>query len=354
MKILMFVNSYMDLYHSVVNEFRSQGHEVSVIGDFFEYFDPKDVKRRGRLNDARIEKWNQSVTAYWMKFENIIAKQHDIFISLSAGGINSTAFELLDKYSPHCIKIQYCWDSFNIYDFRMIEGYFDRLFTFDIVDAQNPGWKLLPSYYKVNSKEADMVDDVYDLFLIGSNHDKRYSFVRKVLKGLKSENLNNYIKIYVPPIPHLGLNMSIDLIKTLMNFNHIHEMLFKYGYKDNKLLTRNLIGIEEYTEIMNRSKCILDDNTPGQAGLSPRFVRAMALNKKVITTNEWADRYSFVNKENVMVVDKNKPVIDADFIQKKARPSESSNIDSLELSNWVKILIGEIECPSFELNEELK
>lgn len=230
----------------------------------------------------------------------------------------------------------------------MLEGYFDKSYTFDIIDAQNPGWTLLPSFFVAKDIKPENLDEVYDLFMIGSNHDRRYSFIRKVLHAVKCQNLNLYVKIYVPPITNLCVNFMIDCIKSIKDLKHIHETLFKYGLENRHLKIDDHIGLDEYTTIMHKSKCILDDNRPRQAGLSPRFIRAMALNKKVITTNEWAHLYSFVDRKKVSIVDKENPIIDIDFIKNDEQSSISSNLDALEISNWVKILIGEKECPSFE------
>lgn len=348
MKILMFINPALNLVQPVVDELISQGHKVNVINDFFEYYDPKDVERRGRLNDRKIEIWNNSVTAYWKRHEDIIAQKYDMFISFTAWRINHTAFELIDKYSPGCVKVQYTWESFNHLDLKMIEGYFDRLLTFDILDARNPGWQLLPSFYSDKYNNAENVVSDYDLFMIGSNHDRRYSFVRKVLRSLKSENLNNFIRIYPFPSGNVVVNFAIDCVKTMLDLRNYHELLFKYGYENKELRITQQIDPDEYAEIMKRSKCILDDNYPLQSGLSPRFNWAMALNKKVITTNKWAYDYSYVNRDNVLIVDKDNPVIDPDFLKSEPHPPIQSNLGALELSNWVKILIGEVECPTFE------
>lgn len=347
MKILMFANTYLDLYQQVVDELQSQGHEMTVIKDYFEYFDPKDILRQSKLNDSKIGIWNQSVSFYWKKHEDIIANKYDMFISFNGYSINHTSFELISKYSPNCIKVLYCWDSFNYFDLKMIEGYFDKLYTFDVVDAQNSGWTLLPSFYKENGGRDINENEDYDLFLVGSDHDRRYSFVRKVLHNLKSYNLNHYIKIYVPPINNIGMNLLIDCFKFLKGNKSIHELLFKYGLENKELKITNCIDSDAFSRIMSKSKCILDDNRIGQAGLSPRFICSMAQNKKVITTNKWAYRYSFVNKDNVRIVDKDNPIIDVDFIKGKVHLSKTPIIESLELSNWVKLLIGEKMCPSF-------
>lgn len=347
MKILMFVNPYLNLCQPVVEELRTQGHDVSVIDDFFEYHDPKDMARCGRLNTKKIESWNNSVSSYWRKHEDVIARDYDLFISFNGWSINETAFELIDKYSPKCVKVQYCWDSFKFVDMRITEEFFDKLYTFDIVDAQNPGWRLLPSFF-VHKETGDKESgEEYDLFMIGANHDNRYSFVRKVLRGLKPHNLNNYIKIYVPPITNLTLNFLIDCAKSFLNFNHVHEMMFKYGFENKHLMTNAQISLDKYTEIMRKSRFILDDNRPGQAGLSPRFIRALAHRKKIVTTNKWACRYSFVDEGSVLIVDKGKPIVDIDFLKARDGYPLPPDFETLELSSWVKILTGEIECPSF-------
>ena len=76
---------------------------------------------------------------------------------------------------------------------------------------------------------------------------------------------------------------------------------------------------------------------------------ALALGKKIITTNEWAHQFSFVDRSNVMIVDKKKPVIDADFIRQPASPIKCGDFDALELSHWVRILTGEVNCLSFRI-----
>lgn len=55
MNILMFINQYIDLIDPVIRELESQGHIVTVIHDFFEYYDPKDVVRRDRLENRNLE-----------------------------------------------------------------------------------------------------------------------------------------------------------------------------------------------------------------------------------------------------------------------------------------------------------
>lgn len=346
----MFTSPGYNLFEPVVEALRSQGHDVTVIFGDGDSDDPRMLDRRIKLSKKRIQGWKDRLDSYWKKQENIVAKGYDIFISLSGSSFDETSFRLIEKYSPGIEKVIFTWDSFNFFDFRQMERFFDRKYTFDIVDAENPGWKLLPSFYVRNDEQRDRVENEYDVFMIGSNHDRRYTFIRKILPVLKSNGLNSYIKIVSPYQSWKSLNFVIDCIKTLYIRGHFSELLFSYGYTDRELRLYDPVGLEEFTDIMNRSKCILDDNRESQAGLSPRFIRAVALGKKIITTNEWAYQFSFVDKNNVMIVDKKKPALDIDFIRQPARLTQSKDFEALELSNWVRILTGEVDCPSFRAN----
>ena len=345
----MFISPGFNLFEPVVETLKSQGHDVAVIPGYGDADDPRMLDRRIKLNDKRIQNWKDRLDTFWRKQEQIIAKGYDIFMSLNGTSFGETAFRLIEKYSPGIEKVLFTWDSFNFYDFRQMEQFFDRLYTFDIVDAENPGWRLLPSFYVRKDQGNRRAESEYDVFMIGSNHDRRYTFIRKIMPVLKANGLNSYIKIVSPVQNWKSLSFAVDCIKTLYIRGYVPELLFSYGYIDRDLRQDEPVGLDEYTEIMNRSKCILDDNRALQAGLSPRFIRALALGKKIITTNEWAHKFSFVDKSNVMIVDKEKPVIDVDFIRHPAKPIKCEDFDALELSHWVRILTGEVDCPSFKI-----
>lgn len=344
----MFITHYLNLCEPVVEALKRQGHEVAVIQGYSDGDDPRMLDHRIKISEKRIDSWKRRLDAFWKRHEEVIAKGYDLFISLNGTSINGTAFELIEKYSPGIEKVMFTWDSFNFYDYRQIEQYFDRPYTFDIVDAETSGWNLLPPFYvKKDVEKAEGRND-YDVFMIGTNHDMRYTFIRKIMPVLKSNGLTYYIKIMSPRLHWKSINFAVDCVKSLYIPGYYAETLFTYGYVDKELMIHEAVGLDKYTDIMSRSKCILDDNRPLQAGLSLRFIRALALGKKLITTNQWAHQFSFVDKDTVMIVDKKKPVIDVDFIRKPSKPILNKDFEALEVSNWVKILTGEMKCPKFK------
>lgn len=347
MKILLFITPYLNLCQPIIDELRSQGHDITILKDPVYPNDPT-LRKKKSISENDFVKWNNKVTLYWEENKFLVSKRFDVFISINGISLNETAFQLINKYSPNILKVMYVWDSFNYRNFRILENNFDKLYTFDVLDAKKSKWQLLPSFY-IDHPEIINSKPKYDISLIGTNHDGRYSFIRKLLPFIKSEKLTYYIKIFVRPNQHNIKGFIKDGLMMVLRPKTFHDFLFKYNLENNDLKIEKMIEYSEYQDIMMSSNCIIDDNRPNQAGLSPRFIRAVALNKKIITTNQWVYQYSFVNRDNVMIIDKKNFKLDTDFFVKEIGHYKNSNLKFLEISNWVKILIGEIEIPNFTI-----
>lgn len=341
MNIVFFYTPYLDLVLPVIEELKTQGHDVRPIPDpaFPDclYYTAKPVDRE----------WKKLVDSFWDDQFNHFDSDIDIFISFNGISIDRQILRRMKQKFPAVRRIQYVWDSFNYLHLDELIDEFDETFTFDIEDARNTsGCRLLPSFYIEPSADLKNLDIEYDCFMIGTNHDNRYGFLKSVEIDLKKYGLSKYFRLYVSK-PSLWQQCK-DLVKVLIKRMSLSEFLFIYGYADKDLLSRNVIPQDAFLRYMAKSNIILDDNRAGQAGLSPRFIKAMALNKKIMTTNPWAHNYSFVDRENVLVIDKYCPVIDYNFMTQKRTSVFPESFKMLEIKNWVKILLGQENCPSFE------
>lgn len=96
--------------------------------------------------------------------------------------------------------------------------------------------------------------------------------------------------------------------------------------------------IDETNNIIARSECILDTDIDYQAGPTPRLIWALALGKKVVTTNKNIVKIPFYNNKNIFIIDRRNPIINPNFITSKA-DDMSSVMEKYRIDNWVKILL---------------
>jgi hypothetical protein len=84
---------------------------------------------------------------------------------------------------------------------------------------------------------------------------------------------------------------------------------------------------------------LLDIHRDNQSGLSFRVFECMGLHKKLITTNFNVKEYDFYNENNILVIDANNPVIDADFFEKPYEEIPTEILEKYKLSGWVNEFI---------------
>ena len=92
----------------------------------------------------------------------------------------------------------------------------------------------------------------------------------------------------------------------------------------------------ETIRIMNDSRVLLDIAQPKQDGLSFRIYEAMALEKKIITTNKSVVTYDFYKPENIFVWQNEGTVPPKEFFTFPYSPLQASITEKYSLEHWVK------------------
>lgn len=329
------------MYKDIESEMVRIGHEVILIRDQNLGPDPYMVQNTFLVPIKKIV-WNIRSKIYW---NNIISNDERLNISfdfvfiISGVSVNMQILDYLKNKNPNLKSVFYTWDTCNYYRFDRFLSMVDICYTFDLEDViRDDRWHFLPIYCREANLELKQ-EYKYDLFTIGSCHDGRYSFLKKILPQLKANNIKYYIKIVTKPI-HLSLRDKLKIL--FLNKEErkriLEELNFSHGLENREFLSATSILDEEYQNISNSSRCVLDDQREGQSGLTARFMWALASGKKIITTNKWAYQYPFVNKEQVAIIDKETPVIPSEFLQKAIY--EKSDVREFYIKNWVTTILN--------------
>lgn len=101
------------------------------------------------------------------------------------------------------------------------------------------------------------------------------------------------------------------------------------------------IPIEQVNDIIRQSRCILDTDRASQSGTTPRVIWALALGKKVITTNRNIVRMPFFSMDAIQVIDRNHPRLDWNFVDRELDTTLliRDQLDQLRIDNWIRRLI---------------
>ena len=255
-------------------------------------------------------------------FEKVSKKKFDYVLIISPETLDYKKTLKLKKIQPSSKFILYMWDSFsNKNSFNTIQ-LFDKIISFDSRDSQKYNLNFLPLFYikDYESIRDDTNDYKYDLCITATAHSDRYVIAKKLRNQISDLGLVMFSYFYLPS------KIMYWLRKVFIK---------KYEYGDIKEFSFSFLSQQEIIKIIEQSKVVLDINHPLQYGLTSRCLEALGANRKLITTNENIKDYDFYNESNIRIVDRNSPIITADFFNSKYIKPTREIYKKYSLMNWL-------------------
>lgn len=279
------------------------------------------IRLKRSLYQVNIDKHYKNI------IENIKSKKYDYFLLIKGEVVPIFFLEFLRKENPEIVFIYYTYDSFkNNPNGRSILSYFDRRFTFDREDAIKYNLSFRPLFYAseyatVNQQECNTYK--YDLSFIGTAHSDRYSISQKLNDWCEKYNLKMF-------------NFYFSPSETLFKFKKLTDKNFK-NFDEQKISFKSL-SHTQIIGIYKDSKAILDINHPGQNGLTMRTFETLGAGRKLVTTNTDIKSYPFYNENNIYIIDRQNPELEAQFFEKEFKEIENTVYFSMSLPGWIKEL----------------
>jgi hypothetical protein len=191
--------------------------------------------------------------------------------------------------------ILYMWDSFsNKKKAKQLIPFFNKVFTFDPVDAMDFNIIFRPLFFLSAKKDEDINKEKIDISFIGTGHSDRGRIIKNIEKQCKSLGLKYYFYLYLQ-------NILVFLFYKITKKSFKGLKSSDFGYVP--------INYTDYLEIIESSRVIIDIEHPKQKGLTMRTYEVMGKEKKLITTNENMKSYDFYNDFNICIIDRNNPII---------------------------------------------
>lgn len=317
MRVLFIAPRYMDLYKNIINELNNQSIEVVYVEDR-----PQKYNYRFRYKHTFKERIRNllycfltSLTVNWKKYwkeqlKDIDNLYFDKLFVINGFSYNKSLLKLLRSYNKQITTSLYLWDNLYAYNFLYIIKDFDNCFTLDFKDSSNiQKLNFLPAFW-VQSDERSEADLMYDVFMVGTNHDDRYKIAFNAISQLKENGKTYFIKLVDKNQP------------------------------EDDIITHKFFPTVDYLNLMNQSRCILDTERPSQTGPTVRLVWALSLGKKIISTNGYMINMPFYDPKQISIIDRNNPKLDFKFIDSKTHLETSDYIIGLRIDNWIKTVLN--------------
>jgi hypothetical protein len=316
--------------------------ELRNTGAVVDYFDERPSNSVFVKGVIRLKKsiYQNEINRY---YSNILKKiegvAYNYFFVIKGEVVPTFFIEKVKLHNPNCQLIYYTWDSFsNNKNSDVILKYFDRVFTFDSDDAKKHNLYFRPLFYLNDYKQiknSRVVEDLeYDLLFLGTAHSDRYVISNTLVNWCKNNNLKAYAYYYMQA-------------KSVFMFKKFFDKSFKTI--DKKKIRFESLNLAEILELYKKTKVILDIHHPNQKGLTMRTFEALGAGKKLITTNAEIKKYRFYNDKNILIIDRDKPMVTIEFFECDSQEMSSDILDSMSIRGWLQALFVDSK-PNFWIN----
>jgi hypothetical protein len=339
-KVFFLAQTYLDLYKEIVAELERQQYDVYVFPDKIFHLDPYFRNSSFKLLKKIYSILFISRRRYW---RNAIKKiefneKYDILFSIDGCSIDKILIDHLKSINPNLKTILYLWDSNNYYNFERNFYLFNKIFTFDRIDSEHLKINHLPIFWINEETNKQAIE--YKIFFIGSMHSDRYWLIKKIMKQVAEMKIPYYIKLFVPVPTFFIVRKYITYI--LFRFKkNLEEWNVIYGKYLPSFVINHQVTTQQFNDVLKKSLCVLDTDKIGQNGLTPRFIWALAANKKIITTNKDIINYPFYSPDRILIIDRETPRIPYEFIMDPIDDTELlEGLLDLRIDNWIKTIFN--------------
>ena len=314
MKLLLITIGFYQYDLEMKSSFEKRGYDVTLFSAVAELsFAARVLRRKNRNEELRkAEKEKQKALLLMPAFDKVVV--------ICGRPLDPEIFKEFRIKQSKAEFILYLWDDVaRIENFSEIRDCFNRILTFDINDAQKYEFEFRPLYF-INGCRYDG-KKTYDLCFLGWAHSDRLTIMESIYRtGLFS-------KVYI----HI-FNSSWFVLKY-----RIRNMSKKPNL--NAYVSSKQIDTLTAAAILRESKVTVDIQHPTQNGLTMRTLESLAAQTKIITTNENILQYDFYHPDNVLVIDRTNPVINAEWVIKEWHPIEKSVVENYSIDRWASDVV---------------
>lgn len=255
-------------------------------------------------------------------------KRYDYIFFIKGESISNSIIERLRNVHPEAKIVMYYWDSIaNNHNAKGMLKSFDKVLSFDKNDCRECGMEFLPLFY-ISQYETIATKDIpqkYDLMFAGTVHSDRYELINNIVKQIEDAGGKCFTWFYFPSI--------VSFYKLKWDNPKFRKTKIK-DFQFTPMPRETLLGY--YAE----SRIQIDVQHPKQTGLTMRTMETLGAKKKIITTNTDVVNYDFYRPENVLVVNRQTPIIPKEFIETPWKEIPEDIYKKYSISSWLNTIFS--------------
>lgn len=319
-RILFFAPTFFGYEYDIKKRMETAG---AVVDMFDERGNNKNiVKALIRLNPHLIRKYIESYYEKVLNTTHSINYDYVFFLKIEAA--TKKVLEKIRLFHPEAKLYLYEFDSIQNYRHTLeLIPLFDKVWSFDRYDCDKYNLNFLPLFYNTEYAEVAAASNTfkYDTLFVGTIHSDRYHYVKAI-----ETQINEYG----------GTTCSWQYFPSILLY---YRMKFRNSYfrqnakrKDFKFTS---ISKSDLLSLIGQSRILIDSQHPKQTGLTMRTFEALGARRKLITTNPHVMEYDFYRENNVLIVDRNNPIIPLSFIKAPYEELPNEIYNKYSLSSWL-------------------
>lgn len=321
---ILFFSQYFFGYEKKIKE------KMEELGAAVDIYDERSIK--SAFDRAIIKFFPYLYTRKTRRYyENIINEvknnsyDYILFIDCEMPSIDD--LKTIKRTFPSAKLCLHLWDSLsNLKGVETKLCIFDYVTSFDKCDSERLSLIFRPLFFcddYVGKETNSTKSHRYNVSFIGTIHSDRFAVIQKVSKQISKDKFFVY--------PYLQ-----------SKFIYYFYKLTKKEFKNTKITDFCFDKIESkrIAQITNESSAVLDIQHPGQSGLTMRTLEMVGMKKKFITTNKDIVNYDFYNKKNIMVIDRENPLIESSFFDSDYDEVPQEIYDKYYIECWIKEVLG--------------
>ena len=204
--------------------------------------------------------------------------------------------------------------------------YYDKVMTFDKKDSIQYEIGFRPLYFEDSYNQTKEGSFIYDLCFIGTIHSDRL----RVIEAIEDICYRKGLAFY---------NYAFLQSRFMYYFYWLTKKEFRK--KKPSYFSYKPLPSSEVASVMLKSRVILDIQHPMQTGLTMRTIETLGARKKLITTNSDITNYDLYNPNNIVVINREAPVIREDFLTSPFIEIDKDLLEKYSLSGWIYTLFCE-------------
>lgn len=265
------------------------------------------------------------VMQYYAAALREVPPQLDEVLVIKGQWMTDALLERLRTRFPSAVFRIYQWDSVATFpDQLRLHPHFDRIYTFDPVDAAQYGWHYRPLFFDRALCHADE-EKRCDLVFICSMHTKRMQVLRQLRELAEKRGKMLYSYVYVPP------------------FQYFRDAVLRrdplYRGVPGALHFRSLPQAATFS-VYAGARCVVDYTFPQQNGLSMRTCDALGCRCKLVTNNAHVREADFYDPQNIYIYDPAHLEIPENFLESPYRELPPEIYARYELDGFLEELLS--------------